>query len=83
MSKKEFANMVGISVRTLNRWLKRADGELSSIGYDKRCHVMNPKIVEFLCEKFVVLLYYRCDNFDGFQLRFSLSYLVIDACAYG
>ena len=55
MSKKEFANMVGISVRTLNRWLKRADGELSSIGYDKRCHVMSPKIVEFLCEKFVNL----------------------------
>ncbi|MCQ2210323.1 MAG: DUF4248 domain-containing protein [Paludibacteraceae bacterium] len=55
MSKKEFANMVGISVRTLNRWIKRIEKDLYGIGYDKNSHILSPKIVEFLCMKFVVL----------------------------
>ncbi len=55
MTKSEFANMVGISIRTLNRWIKRIEPECISIGYEKNAHVLTPKIVEFLCCKFVVL----------------------------
>ena len=55
MTKQEFANMVGISVRTLNRWIKRIESDLYSIGYEKNAHILSPKIVEFLCLKFVVL----------------------------
>ena len=47
--------MVGISVRTLNRWIKRIEKDLYGIGYDKNSHILSPKIVEFLCMKFVVL----------------------------
>lgn len=55
MTKQEFADMVGISGRTLNRWISRIDSELESVGYDKNAHLLTPKIVEYLCLKFVVL----------------------------
>lgn len=55
MTKQEFADMVGISGRTLNRWINRIDSELESVGYDKNAHLLPPKIVEYLCLKFVVL----------------------------
>ncbi|MBP5704011.1 MAG: hypothetical protein J6X12_04845 [Paludibacteraceae bacterium] len=55
MTKQEFADMVGISGRTLNRWINRIDSELESVGYDKNSHLLTPKIVEYLCLKFVVL----------------------------
>ena len=55
MTKQEFADMVGISGRTLNRWINRIDSELGSVGYDKNAHLLTPKIVEYLCLKFVVL----------------------------
>lgn len=55
MTKQEFANMLGISSRTLNRWLNRIDSELVTVGYDKNAHLLTPKVVEYLCLKFVVL----------------------------
>lgn len=55
MTKQEFADMVGISGRTLNRWIRRIDSELVGVGYDKNSHLLTPKIVEYLCLKFVVL----------------------------
>ena len=56
MTKSEFADMVGISSRTLNRWIKRIDSELVTVGYDKKSHLLTPKVVEFLCLKFVILV---------------------------
>ncbi len=49
MTKQEFADMVGISGRTLNRWIRRIDSELVCVGYDKNSHLLTPKIVEYLC----------------------------------
>ncbi len=54
MTKSEFAQMVGVSVRTLNRWMTKIEGELSSIGYEKKCHVLTPKVVKFLYDHFVI-----------------------------
>lgn len=55
MTKQEFADMIGISSRTLSRWIKKIEPELILLGYDKNVHLLTPKIVEYLCMKFVVL----------------------------
>ncbi len=55
MTKQEFADMVGISGRTLSRWIQKIETELIALGYDKNAHLLPPKIVEYLCMKFVVL----------------------------
>lgn len=54
MTKSEFAAMVGVTVRTLNRWMIKIDSELSAIGYEKNCHVLTPKVVKFLFDRFVI-----------------------------
>lgn len=59
MTKQEFANMLGVSTRTLNRWILRVDADLlQQVGYHKRDHFLPPKVVAFLCQQFV------CEQFS-------------------
>lgn len=54
MYKYEIAQKAGVSVRTLNRWLNSNIEDLRKLDYDKRTHLLNPKIVKYICEKFVI-----------------------------
>lgn len=54
MTKQELADHLGVSRRTLNRWIERVDvAQLKEIGYKKRDHFLTPKIVSFFCAHFV------------------------------
>lgn len=52
MTKKEVATELGVSVKTLSRWLRRVRKELLSLGYNERDKILTPKIVEYLFDRF-------------------------------
>lgn len=54
MTKGELAAVFGVSIRTLNRWMAKFNAELSELGYSKNCHVLTPKVVKFLFDRFVI-----------------------------
>ena len=52
LSKKEIANMLGISSGTLRIWLnERYYEELQEIGYSKRQKLLTPKQLNYLMRK--------------------------------
>ncbi len=55
IGKYEYAQRVGISMRTLCRWLNvRYYAELQALGYSKYQKLLLPKQVEFLNQKLCV-----------------------------
>ena len=56
MTKKEFAEKCGVSVRTLNRWIGRIDVRvLAEIGYRSKDHFLTPKVVAYFERQFVIV----------------------------
>lgn len=54
MYKYQLANAADVSTRTFNRWLKKDEDMLKSLGFDSSNKLLNPAIVKFLCEKYVI-----------------------------
>ena len=57
LRKSELADLLGITPRTLRRWLNEMYyNELILIGYDKNMVTLTPKIVEWLTEKLCITI---------------------------
>lgn len=56
MYKYQLANAADVSTRTFNRWLKKDKEALESLGFESCNKLLNPSIVKFLCEKYVIEL---------------------------
>lgn len=54
--KYQIADAANVSTKTLNRWLKNDSQELEKLGFKKGDKLLNPAIVRFLCEKYVIEL---------------------------
>lgn len=54
MSKSELAVRAGVSVNTLNRWMRPHSGELAAMGLRANQRVLPPHIVKYLVEKFCI-----------------------------
>lgn len=52
--KYQLANAANVSLKTLNRWLKNDTEELQKRGLKKTDKLLNPSIVKFICEKYVI-----------------------------
>ena len=52
--KYQLANATNVSLKTLNRWLKNDTEELQKRGLKKTDKLLNPAIVKFICEKYVI-----------------------------
>ena len=53
-SKKELADMAGVSVNTLRDWCKPYQKELERMGMVPGMRILPPGIVKFLVEKFCI-----------------------------
>ena len=53
-SKKELADMAGITVDTLREWCKPYEKELQRMGMVPGMRILTPRIVMFLAEKFCI-----------------------------
>lgn len=53
-SKKELADMAGVSVDTLREWCKPYQKELERMGMVPGMRILPPRIVKFLVEKFCI-----------------------------
>ena len=53
-SKKELADMAGVSVDTLREWCKPYQKELQRMGMVPGMRILPPRIVMFLAEKFCI-----------------------------
>ena len=51
MSKKELAQQLGISSKTLRKWLNLFGDELSTMGVSKNDKLFQPKVAQFIREK--------------------------------
>jgi hypothetical protein len=56
MSKYQLANCADVQWRVFRRWIKKDLNELEKMGYNKNMKLLNPAIVRFLCEKYVIYL---------------------------
>lgn len=56
ITKSEFAQKLGISASTRSRWLnQRYYNEILQLGYDKKSHLLNAKVVDYLFRKLVYI----------------------------
>ena len=51
MLKSELARSAGISTKTLSRWCKPFEKELTAMGWTPQTKLLKPAIVEFLRDK--------------------------------
>ena len=56
MYKYELARAAGVSNTTMRKWLLECSENLKELGYYKRQKLLNPAIVKFLCDKYVIIL---------------------------
>ncbi len=54
MTKQQLADMAGVSVKTLLRWCKPYQRDLDAMGVPRNAHVLPPKAVKFICDKFCI-----------------------------
>lgn len=54
MYKYELAQAAGVSVGTFRRWIRTDRKELERLGFKKKCQLLNPACVKYLCEKYVI-----------------------------
>ena len=54
MSKYELAAKAGVQWRVMHSWIIADIAELEKMGYRKKINLLNPAIVNFLCEKYCI-----------------------------
>jgi hypothetical protein len=54
LSKYELAACAGIQWRVFRRWLKTDKETLQALGYTTSDKILNPAIVQFLCQKYAI-----------------------------
>lgn len=54
--KSELAMMAGVSVTTLNRWLKNDREELSRLGVGVHTRLLPPIAVDYICRKYGITI---------------------------
>ena len=52
MSKSELAEMAGVSMKTLQRWLSRHSDELAVLGVRPRDKLLPPVAVKYIAEQY-------------------------------
>lgn len=52
--KYEIANMAGVSIATLRRWMEKDANALAAFGVSKNTHLLPPAAVKYLAEKYVI-----------------------------
>ncbi len=54
MSKQQLADRAGVSLNTLNKWLKPLQEQLESMGMPRNARILPPNVVKFLVERFCI-----------------------------
>lgn len=54
MSKQKLAGKAGVSLNTLNKWIKPMEQELIAMGMQPHARILPPKIVMTIAEKFCI-----------------------------
>lgn len=52
----QISDAVNVSTKTLNRWLKNDSQEVEKLGFKDGDKLLNPAVVKFICEKYVIEL---------------------------
>jgi len=52
--KNEVAQLAGVSVRTLERWMARNRQKLLSLGYRQMDKFVHPKALEWMCQEYCI-----------------------------
>ena len=53
-SKQQLADLAGVSINTLNRWLAPYQQELLALGMQRNARLPPPKVVLYIAEKFCI-----------------------------
>jgi len=53
-TKKELANMAGVSKKTFASWLRSIEPQLASLGYKKNMKMLPPHIVKCIIEYYCI-----------------------------
>ncbi len=53
-SKQQLADLAGVSINTLNRWLAHYQQELLALGMQRNARLLPPKVVLYIAEKFCI-----------------------------
>ena len=51
MYKSELATYAGVSTKTLRRWLKPYQQQLTELGMQPKDQLLSPKAVKFICDQ--------------------------------
>ena len=54
MSKQQLANRAGVSLNTLNKWMKPLQEQLEAMGMPRNARMLPPNVVMFLAERFCI-----------------------------
>lgn len=56
MSKTELAEAAEVSIDTLRKWISDCEELIIPLLYRRNDKILNPAVVKFLCEKYVIFL---------------------------
>jgi hypothetical protein len=54
MTKQQLADRAGVSLNTLNRWMKPLQQQLEELGMPPGARILPPSIVKFLADRFCI-----------------------------
>lgn len=54
MSKQQLAGKAGVSLNTLNKWMKPMEKELNAMGLQPHARMLPPNIVLFIADKYCI-----------------------------
>jgi transcriptional regulator with XRE-family HTH domain len=54
MTKQQLADRAGVSLNTLNRWMKPLQQQLEDLGMLPGARILPPSIVKFLADRFCI-----------------------------